>query len=164
MQIKAQQSLQVAVDLFFQFIFCLTSTGRSASSLVITESTLVSLPLVRARVLVVLLIARTREVMRSAERSQSAPIRACVMVSVPSAQPRSPRPTSLPAMERPKFASMGWVAEDFRPGRTGCYSNFIFIPASVWSCLSPCSSPAGLLRLHLWEVWSWGVHLCQPRW
>lgn len=45
--------------------------------------------------------------MRSAERSQSALTRACVMESVPSAPHLSPRPTSLPATERLKSASMG---------------------------------------------------------
>lgn len=150
--------------LFFKIIFCLTTTGSSDSLFVIIESTLVCLQLVQARVLVVLPSVLTRVVMRSAERSQSALTRACVMESVPSAPPPSLRPISLPAMERPKSASTGWVAEDLRPGRTGCYSNFAFIPVSVWSRLSSCFSPAGLLRLHLWEVWAWGVHLRQPRW
>lgn len=93
----------------------------------------ISLPPVLARALVALLSALTRVVMRSAERSQSALIRACVTESAPSAPHLSPRPTSPPATERLKSASTGWVAADFTPGRTGCYSNFIFIPVSVWS-------------------------------
>lgn len=30
--------------------------------------------------------------------------------------------------------------------------------------MSSCSSPTGLLWLNLWEIWTWGVHLCDPRW
>lgn len=52
----------------------------------------------------------------------------------------------------------------FTPERTGCYDNTLSIAVSFWSRLSLCSSPAGLLRLHLREVRTGSVHLCQPRW
>lgn len=77
------------------------------SFLIIVQWTEHSVPPVPARVLVVLLGALTRVVMRSVERSRSALTRACVMESVPSAPHLSPRPTSPPATERLKSASMG---------------------------------------------------------
>lgn len=150
------------MDVIFHYTFYLISIRSVIPVLIIIA--LVSLLLVQARVLVVLSSALTRVAMRSAERSRSVLTRACVTESAPSVLPRSLRPTSLLAMEKPKSASTGWVAEDFRPGKTGRYSNFKLVPSSVWSRLSSCSSPAGLLRLHLWEVRSWGMHLCQPRW
>lgn len=119
---------------------------------------------VPARVLVVQANAFTRLAVTSAERSRSALTMACVRATAPSAPRRSPRPTSPPATERLKSASTGWVAEEITPWRTGCHSNTVLILASVWSRLSSCSSSAGLLRLHLWEVRARGVYLCQPRW
>lgn len=91
----------------------------------------VSLPPVPARVLVVLTSAVTRVVMTSAGRSQNVLTRECVTESVPSVLPLSQKPTSPPAMEIPKSASMGSVAQDFTPGRSGCYSSFLFIPVRV---------------------------------
>lgn len=119
---------------------------------------------VPARVLVVQANAFTRLAVTSAERSRSALTMACVRATAPSAPRRSPRPTSPPATERLKSASTGWVAEEITPWRTGCHSSTVLILASVWSRLSSCSSSAGLLRLHLWEVRARGVYLCQPRW
>ncbi len=114
-QVKAQQSLQV--DVVSQF-FCLLGHFYGYAERVFShlwwflmEHFLFPSPSVRVRVLVVLLSARTRVVMRSAERSPSVPTRECVTEWVPSAPPLSPRPISLPAMERLKSASTEWVVE-----------------------------------------------------